>query len=159
MRSMFNTDTYTVMIPFGHPERISFAEILATIYQRYSRPLVISETGSHGEFRPGWWELVLSEIEDARKSGIPISGVCAYPILDKPSALHFLWPQSGIWDFDPVDPSFRRIPHIPTLDIIKKYITKSKKANTTRRKRVNSKDAHDSAKTKQLLPELLYYTR
>lgn len=124
IRSPYSKQIYGVMIPPHHPDRVSFASILKQVYERYKRPMVITETGSHGELRPGWWETILEEVTDAIQTGIPLYGVCAYPTVDKPSALHFLWPQSGIWDFDPIDPTCRRIPSEPTLDVIRSFIDK-----------------------------------
>jgi beta-glucosidase/6-phospho-beta-glucosidase/beta-galactosidase len=126
VRSPFRNDIYHLMIPPGHQDRVKFEKILQEIYDRYHRPLLISETGSHGEFRPMWWEHVLSEIDQAKTKGLPIIGVCAYPTVDKPTEIPFLWPQSGLWDFDQINKKHPRYPSEPTLDVIRGYINKWK---------------------------------
>ncbi len=119
-------DIYQVMIPPGAPEHLNFTEILKLVHERYNRPMIISETGSHGEFRPSWWEKILKETQEAIAAGMPIHGICAYPTVDKPSSLHFLWPQSGLWDFDPIDPACHRHGNEATLVVIKDFIEKNR---------------------------------
>ncbi len=121
MKSPVSDAEYNVMIPLDSPDRISFDQILTEIYQRYHRPMVISETGSHGEFRPSWWETILGQVETALQQKLPIYGLCSYPTVDKPTALPFLWPQSGLWDFYQLSDDFMRQPCQPAIDVIKSY--------------------------------------
>lgn len=107
------------MMDWDSEDRISFAAILEEVYLRYQRPIMISETGSFGEFRLQWWERTFKEIEEGLNAGLPICGVCAYPILDRPDTAGFLLPESGLWDFNQTDPELKRIPYTPVLDLIK----------------------------------------
>ncbi len=61
-----------------------FREILAETYERYQRPLFIAETGAEGEHRVPWLRYVCDEVEAAFNSGIPLGGICLYPITDYP---------------------------------------------------------------------------
>lgn len=117
-------DYYNIMIPSDDPAHTPFTDILQQLHDRYQRPMVIMETGSHGEYRYSWWKKVLREIEQAMSIGLPVSGVCAYPILDKPDSTHFLWPQSGLWDFYQLNDNYERRPHYPALDVIEQFIKK-----------------------------------
>jgi beta-glucosidase/6-phospho-beta-glucosidase/beta-galactosidase len=124
MKSPVSKSEYTVMIPLDSPDRIGFDQILNEIYQRYQRPMVITETGSHGEFRPSWWDTVLTQVETALAQRLPIYGVCSYPTVDKPTSLPFLWPQSGLWDFYQLSDDYWRQPFQPGIDVIKSHLPK-----------------------------------
>jgi hypothetical protein len=58
--------------------------MLEEIYRRYGRPLVIAETGAEGAMRRPWLSHVAAEAFRARAAGVPVEGVCLYPILDYP---------------------------------------------------------------------------
>lgn len=102
--------------------RISFAQMIKDVHERYGRPIVITETGSYGEKREEWWKRALKEIGEGLKQDLPIAGVCAYPAVDRPSHVHYLLPQSGLWDFEADDAGCRRIPHKPSLNVIRNFI-------------------------------------
>jgi len=71
-------------IPFGHYAYRPLSDMLAEVHERYLRPVLISETGAEGSARPSWLHYVLSEVGEARNQGVPVEGVCLYPILDYP---------------------------------------------------------------------------
>ena len=71
-------------IPFGHHAYKALRELLAEVYARYRRPLIIAETGAEGTARPSWLHYVCSEVAAARASGVPVEGICLYPIVDYP---------------------------------------------------------------------------
>jgi len=59
-------------------------EMLAEAQMRYRRPVFIAETGAEGSARAAWLHYVCGEVETARQLGVPVEGVCLYPILDYP---------------------------------------------------------------------------
>jgi hypothetical protein len=61
-----------------------FREILADNYARYGRPLLIAETGIEGEKRAEWFASFCDEVRAALAEGVPVQGLCWYPILDYP---------------------------------------------------------------------------
>lgn len=71
-------------IPFGHHAYRPLSELLGEVWQRYGRRLLISETGAEGKARPYWLHHVCGETLDAIRAGIPVEGVCLYPVLDYP---------------------------------------------------------------------------
>jgi hypothetical protein len=71
-------------IPMGHFAYRPFRSMLAEVYARYRRPLFIAETGAEGSARAAWLHYVASETAAARGDGIPVEGLCIYPILDYP---------------------------------------------------------------------------
>lgn len=71
-------------IPFGHHDYRPLADLLGEIYERYRRPLLISETGAEGSARAAWFHYICGEARAAMAAGIPVLGLCIYPILDYP---------------------------------------------------------------------------
>ncbi len=106
------------------PGRVSFEEMIKTVYDRYKKPIFISETGSYDKQRYLWWRRVLNQIDEAKNHGLPVVGVCAYPAVDRPEWINYLLPHSGLWDFEGTDKECLRIPHEKTLSIIKWYSKK-----------------------------------
>ena len=67
-----------------HPHYRPFHEIIAEFYHRYNRPIFVAETGIEGKNRPGWLAYISAEVRCAIEAGIPVEGVCLYPILNHP---------------------------------------------------------------------------
>lgn len=109
------------LMDWDSPDRVSFADMLQSIYDRYQRPILISETGSYGEYRERWWRRIFQEIDEALARGLPICGVCIYPTLDRPESAGFLLPNSGVWDFLADDEGCQRVGHEPSIEIIREY--------------------------------------
>lgn len=103
------------------PYRVPVGDMLRDIYERYGRPIVMTETGSFGDLRYRWWKRTLAEIDEAHAAGIPIHGVCAYPTVDRPEWAGFLLPNSGLWDFIANDEACIRVPHTQTLEILQSF--------------------------------------
>ena len=80
-----------------HPSYRPFRTLLAEAFARYGRPVAVTETGREGESRAAWFEMISNEINAARSAGVPVEGVCLYPIIN-----HFGWDddrdcQSGLF--------------------------------------------------------------
>ncbi|OON68270.1 amine oxidase [Hymenobacter sp. CRA2] len=77
--------------------------LLQEAYQRYQRPVVITETSHPLEHRPDWVRSVATECKAALEAGVPLLGVCLYPIIDRPDwdFLDRPWHRSGLWDVEP----------------------------------------------------------
>ena len=67
-----------------HPLHRPFHRILAEVYARYGRPIFVAETGIEGDARPEWLAHVAGEVREARRLGVPVEGICLYPVLDHP---------------------------------------------------------------------------
>ncbi len=65
-----------------HPHYRPLSDILTEAYARYGRPVVVSETGIEDEHRAGWLLYVASEAMRAAERGVPVQGLCLYPVLD-----------------------------------------------------------------------------
>lgn len=97
-----------------HPLYKPFHHILAETYARYGRPIFVAETGIEGNARAEWFDYVCSEVGKARALGVPIEGLCLYPILDHPG-----------WDDDRHCPNgligMDRSVHAPLADAIEAF--------------------------------------
>lgn len=82
--------------------RRAFHRILSEVYARYRRPILVSETGHVGVGRAAWLAEIAGEVGLARARGVPVEGICVYPIIDRPDwdDLDF-WHHSGLWDLVP----------------------------------------------------------
>ncbi|MFL5734543.1 MAG: beta-glucosidase [Chloroflexia bacterium] len=68
----------------SHPLYRPFRRILADVYQLYHRPIFIAETGADGDERPHWLRYVCEEVHAALAAGVPLEGICLYPIVNFP---------------------------------------------------------------------------
>lgn len=69
---------------FGHPCYRPLSKMLAETHARYLRPILITETGAEGEAAGAWMRHVASEVRAALRQGLPILGICLYPVMDYP---------------------------------------------------------------------------
>lgn len=86
-------------IPRRHPSYRPFREMLAELYERYHRPMLIAETGSENRIRAGWLRYVCGETQAAMEAGIPVHGMCLYPILNHPGWVDNRHCHNGLWDY------------------------------------------------------------
>lgn len=68
----------------GDPLYRPFRDILVETWQRYGRPLFIAETGTEGDKRRPWLQYVCDEVAAALQAGVPVEGICLYPVTDYP---------------------------------------------------------------------------
>lgn len=61
-----------------------FREMAREVFVRYGRPLFVAETGIEGDKRPEWLAYMGGEVEAAQAAGVPIEGLCLYPIVNHP---------------------------------------------------------------------------
>jgi beta-glucosidase/6-phospho-beta-glucosidase/beta-galactosidase len=81
------------------PRWLPLSSLLAEVYYRYWRPVVVSETSHFGVGRGRWIREVADEVARAREAGVGVEGLCVYPIIDRPDwedPNH--WHNSGLWD-------------------------------------------------------------
>lgn len=67
-----------------HPQYRWFSHMLGELYTRYGRTLIVAETGCEGEARAEWLAYIGREVRLALDAGVPVRGICLYPILDYP---------------------------------------------------------------------------
>lgn len=73
--------------------------MLLEVWQRYGRPLFLAETGRTAPGRAEWLAYVTEEVAAARAAGVPLYGICLYPIIDRPDWDDpDNWHRCGLWD-------------------------------------------------------------
>jgi hypothetical protein len=81
------------------PRWTPLSKLLTDAYDRYKRPIVLTETSHPREDRPKWVKFIAQECNKVLSLNIPFFGICLYPIIDRPDwdNLHD-WHHSGLWD-------------------------------------------------------------
>lgn len=93
-------------------------QLLAEVHARYNRPLVIAETGAENEDRAPWFGLVVREVEAARAAGVPVEGVCLYPVVNHPGWDDDRHCHNGLWDYP--DALGGRAEYAPLKEVLKR---------------------------------------
>ncbi|WP_449417377.1 beta-glucosidase [Phormidium nigroviride] len=76
-----------------------FREMLREVYDRYRCHLFVAETGCEDEARPVWFNYVCTEVAAAIAAGVPIDGICLYPIVNHPGWNDDRHCYNGLWDY------------------------------------------------------------
>jgi beta-glucosidase/6-phospho-beta-glucosidase/beta-galactosidase len=97
-----------------------FNSILQEFYERYNRPILIAETGIEDDERASWFHYVAEEAKIARSKGIPVEGVCLYPIVNHPGWDDDRHCHNGLWCY-PNEKGDREI-YRPLAEEVKRQI-------------------------------------
>uniref|UniRef100_Q02C54 Beta-glucosidase n=1 Tax=Solibacter usitatus (strain Ellin6076) TaxID=234267 RepID=Q02C54_SOLUE len=84
------------------PRWMRLHKLIEGVYRRYGRPLFLAETSHYGIGRAPWVDEIAVECVETLRLGVPLEGVCLYPILDRfdwEDSQH--WHNSGLWDMRP----------------------------------------------------------
>lgn len=73
----------SMLVP-SDPRYRHVRDMLAELHARYRKPIFIAETGIEDDTRPIWLRYIANEVAGAIISGVPIEGLCLYPILNHP---------------------------------------------------------------------------
>lgn len=76
-----------------------FSRILQECYERYGKPLFVAETGIEDDERPDWFRYICAEVSVALEQGIPVHGICLYPIVNHPGWDDDRHCYNGLWDY------------------------------------------------------------
>jgi beta-glucosidase/6-phospho-beta-glucosidase/beta-galactosidase len=106
----------------GSPLHRPVREILRETAERYGRPLLVAETGAQDDARAGWLRYMADEVLAARRGGVPVQGICLYPILDYPGWDDDRHCRSGLWGYP--DPAGRRDIHQPLADELARQVAR-----------------------------------
>ncbi len=79
------------------PQYRALSNLLLEVYQRYRRPIFIAETGTEAHERAGWLRYIGTEVREALRIGVPLEGVCLYPIVDFPGWGDDRHCETGLW--------------------------------------------------------------
>jgi hypothetical protein len=81
------------------PRRWPLSALVRSVWERYGGEVMITETSHIGDSRGRWLREVAQESEELLQDGVPLRGVCLYPILGMPE-WHDpeIWTPMGLWD-------------------------------------------------------------
>jgi hypothetical protein len=72
-------------LPYGDPRRICLEQALRIYRERYGqKPVIVAETSVRGPRRVPWLTQLTDEALQAIAAGLPLQGLCWYPVLDVP---------------------------------------------------------------------------
>ncbi|MFN2511667.1 MAG: beta-glucosidase [Pyrinomonadaceae bacterium] len=81
------------------PQYRPFSDLLREVYDRYGRPIFVAETGTESHARAGWLRYIGSEVRAALTLGVPLEGICLYPIVDFPGWGDDRYCETGLWGY------------------------------------------------------------
>jgi beta-glucosidase/6-phospho-beta-glucosidase/beta-galactosidase len=87
------------MIEPSHARYRPVWQMLKEVYERYRRPLFIAETGIEDQARPAWLRYMGYEVRRAIREGVPVYGLCLYPIVNHPGWEDDRHCHNGLWDY------------------------------------------------------------
>lgn len=97
----------------GHPQYRRFRFLIEDAFRRYERPIFVSETGNEDERRVEWLAYIGEEVRAALTAGVPVDGICWYPIINHPGWDDERHCYNGLWDY--ADLSGEREPCKPLI--------------------------------------------
>jgi beta-glucosidase/6-phospho-beta-glucosidase/beta-galactosidase len=83
----------------SNPRHLMVRYMLREIAERYERPIFIAETGIEGPTRANWLRYIGREARGALALGVPLQGVCLYPIVDHPGWEDDRHCPNGLWGY------------------------------------------------------------
>jgi hypothetical protein len=86
-------------VPRGDPRYRPLSRMLLAVWERYGRPMIVSETGSEGDARAPWVRYVADECVRAMRAGCELHGITLYPVLDHPGWLDGRHCPNGLWGY------------------------------------------------------------
>ena len=105
-----------------------FRHILSEVWTRYQRPMFISETGTEDGWRAEWFNYICDEVAAAMGSGVPVEGICLYPILNHPGWEDDRHCQNGLFDLP--DPFGNRNTHWPLAHAVRAQQRRFSRSNS-----------------------------
>lgn len=104
-----------------HPLWRPLHSLVEEVFEKYNRPIVLSEASHPGEDRAAWIRDIGNECIALLKSGLPLYGVCIYPLIDRPDwdrPTH--WHHSGLWDIPDPNTLERKI-HLESFQALTEF--------------------------------------
>ena len=74
-------------------------QIIREVWDRYKRPIFVAETGAEDDERADWFNYICQEVSAAHHLGVPVHGICIYPILNHPGWVDDRHCCNGLFDY------------------------------------------------------------
>jgi hypothetical protein len=91
-----NSDTF---LRRSDPRFRPFHQILREVWDRYKRPIFVAETGAEDDERADWFNYICKEVIAVHHAGVPVHGICLYPILNHPGWADDRHCCNGLFDY------------------------------------------------------------
>ncbi len=75
--------------------------LLAGLHARYGRPVLLAETSIEGDGRAAWLRGMAAEVDAAARAGVPVGGLCWYPIVSHPGWSNGRHCPNGLFEMQP----------------------------------------------------------
>jgi hypothetical protein len=120
-------------LPEDDPRRLPLRQLVTEAWQRYGGDLLITETSHVGPKRGPWIDEISEEVVALHTAGIPLEGVCIYPILGMPEwHQRRRWTQMGLWDVIQTSGELPRQLYQPMLHALERATTRIERARPPR---------------------------
>ncbi len=101
------------------PRCAPISQLLRAVWRRYGGDLMITETGHADGMRAMWLRELIAEVKTTLEAGMPLRGVCLYPVLGMPEwHSRNEWAQMGLWNLEARDGKLERLPHAPMMEAL-----------------------------------------
>lgn len=105
-----------------HDERIKpLCELMTKVWQRYQRPMIISETSGMKDGRDAWLKDVMQEALAAVDKGIDLHGICLFPMVDMPDWHTGDWLHNGLCDLINLEGMLVRTPNRAYVEELRRW--------------------------------------
>ena len=102
------------------PRRVPLTDLVRAAWQRYGSEVVITETSALGAARAGWIHELSAMAEQLFDEGVPLGGICLYPILGMPEwHARDQWARMGLWDLERDQQVLQRKMCTPMLEALR----------------------------------------
>jgi hypothetical protein len=108
-----------VTLSAGDARRRRLSELLGALHTRYERPTFVAEISIEGHARAAWLRHVGEGVRDAVLAGVPIEGICLYPVLSHPGWDDGRYCPNGLLGMKPVADG-RRPVHAPLTEELRR---------------------------------------
>ena len=99
--------------------RWSLSQLFTSVWERYGVEMLMTETAHIGDMRAAWLRELATEVELMLDRGIPLQGVCLYPVIGMQDWHSNEWPPMGLWDLVRNGDTLDRKPHVPALQALR----------------------------------------
>ena len=108
-----------MLVP-SDPRYRHVSSMLQEVHERYHRPLFVAETGIEDATRPAWLRYMCREVLMALEAGVPVEGICLYPIVNHPGWDDDRHCYNGMFDY--ADAEGRREVYQPLADEVARQL-------------------------------------
>ena len=109
-------------VPLGDDDarRVPLGELVRAVWRRYGNEILITETSALGDARASWIHELSAMAEHLLADGVPLYGICLYPILGMPEWHdRGRWTRMGLWDLEREQDVLQRKACEPVLEALR----------------------------------------